>query len=355
MSGLDDSRKPTEADPTLAVRRDISLLRGFAWAIPLGVCGFLLPFVVFGVERVLRFILDSKPPTGDVVTDGAPSSVVCSFVFASSGVACFSVRQGIGYIRSLIAMSLNAILAWIAAGAIWVFVAVLFGPLLHGNVKEARTFFAWFFLEYQYLLFFPMTFLPGAIALVSWQISSITNPIAKADLPPSSAVVRRVSRGLNVFVKLWLCVGLLLALMIALRPVFSQSRIRLLAEGVVLWHGRPLGGVALAFYPVLDAGRLGQPARQENQLQTESDGHFLILTWPEWRKANPSKGEFAVTVSPAPDDAGQPRISAEAREAIRSFASPQDTTIRVTIVARNRSGLRIELSEWCSRRDGRKE
>lgn len=323
MSHLDDSRKPTEADSPLATRWGIDLSRGFVWAVPLGACGFLLPFVVFGAERVLRFICDSEPPTGDLLTDGAPSSIVCSFVFASSAVACFSVRQGIGYIRSLIAMALNALLAGIAAGAIGVF----FGPLLHGNVKEARSFFAWFCLEYQYLLFFPMTFLPGAIALVFWQIYSAANPIAKAAPRPSSAVVQRTSRCFSVLMELWLCLGLLLVLMITLRPVFSQSRVRLLAEGVVLWHGQPVGGTAVAFYPVLNTGELGTPAREENQLPKRSDGRFRIHTWPEWRKANPSKGEFAVTVSPAPGDLGQPPISAEVREAIRSFALPEDTPI----------------------------
>jgi hypothetical protein len=307
-----------------------------------------LPFVVFGVERVLRLVFADEPHVDrGLAADGAASAVVCSFVFAASAVANFSPSRRVGYVRAIFAMSLCAFVALFMAVVVWIFAF----PVDHGNPKAATSFLVWFCLEYQYLLIFPLTFLPGAVAFTCWRISTTTESAANAASLGSPIIARQTSRPLNA-VELLLCVSLLLALMTFLRPVFSQSRAQLLAEGVVLWHGQPVGGATVAFYPVLNAGRLGTPAHQEDRPATQSDGRFRILTWPEWRKTNPSKGEFAVTVTPATDDGRSP-ISAQVSEAIRPFALSESTPIRVTILARNRSGLRIELSEWCSRRDSR--
>ena len=170
-----------------------------------------------------------------------------------------------------------------------------------------------------------------------------------SDHPHSSRIARLMCRRFTL-VELLVCLALIGVCVALLRPVHSQSRVQLLAEGVLLWHGQPVGGARVQFYPVLKAGRLGEAARQESQLRTEPDGQFLILTFPGWRERNPTVGEFAVTVSPSAD-LGSGHIPAEERDAIRPFASPQDTPIRVTIVEGKRTGIRIELSEWCSPTD----
>jgi hypothetical protein len=347
MPSLD---KPSEADSTIAAIRGTSLSRGLAWAIPLGVCGFMLPFVVFGVERVLRFYFsDESHFDRGLVADGAASAIICLFIFASSAMAHFTPCRGIGYIRSLIVMTVFAFVALIGAVVVWIF----FSPFDHGNPKTAENFFVWFSLEYQYLLVFPVIFLPGAIGFTYCQISTSAKSAENATSTQSSIAVRQSVCQYNIL-ELLLCMALILFVMTFLRPVFSQRRAQPLAEGVLLWHDQPIAGANVKFYPVLKGGHLGEPARQGMQEYTGPDGQYLIHTFPEWRKTNPTVGEFAVAVALSTDVERQ-GISAEEMDAMEKFASPQSTPIRVTIVAKKRSGIHIELSEWFSPKNRRHE
>jgi hypothetical protein len=343
MPTLDE---PSKNDSTIATNRETSILRGLAWAILLGVCGFVLPFVVFGVERVIRFAFaDEQHFDRGLVADGAASAIVCLFIFASSAIANFSPRRGIGFTRSLIVMTVYAFLSLIASGIAWIF-------FLHfdlGNPKTAENLFIWFASEYAYLLIFPAIFLPGAIGFTYWQISKAGKSAGNATSTQSSTVARQDCCQCTLG-ELLLSVALIFASMMFLRPIFSQSRAQLLAEGVLFWHDQPVAGATIEFYPVLKGGRLGEPARQATQEYTGPDGQFLIHTFPVWRKTNRTVGEFAVVVTLSADVERQ-EIIAEEMDAMKKFASPKSTPIQITIVARKRSGIHIELSEWCSPRN----
>ncbi|MEN6365695.1 MAG: hypothetical protein ABFC88_02645 [Thermoguttaceae bacterium] len=340
---MPNHNQPPKRESAIDAERQASLARGFVWALPFGVCGFLVPFAVLGIERILRMLLtDVEPSELNVelymlATNGAASAVVCSLIFASAAVASFSPPRGIGYVRSLIAMAGYAIVAMIAAVAIWIFLC----PFDRGNPKTAKDFFVWFYLTYQYLLVFPATFIPGVAAFTWWQIARD----ADITTPSQSATLEQRNRPKCTLVELLVCVTLVLAWIVFLRPVFSQSRAQLLAEGDILWHGQPVNGATVEFYPVLKSGHLGQPVHQD----TPPDGHFCVYTFPEWRKTNSTTGEFAVTVSLPPDKPNP--IPGQKLDAIKVFASPQTTPIRVTIAKRKRNETRIELSEWCSLRE----
>lgn len=345
-----DSIESPKSVSTAAPDRRTSLVRGLGWAIPLGICGFFVPYAVLGLETLLRIVFaDSTPLDGAtelrrLVGDCAPSAIVCSLIFASSAVASFSPSRSIGYVRSLIVMTAYAFVALIAAFAVN---RIFFFD--RRNPKEASDLWLWLYLEYQYLRVLPVTFLPGAIAFTYWQILIGASSTTRADQPHSSRIARLMCSKFTL-VELLVCVALIGVCFAFLRPVYSRSRVQLLAEGVLLWHGEPVGGTTVEFYPVLKGGRLGEPARQESQLRTLPDGQFLVLTFPKWRKTNPTVGEFAVTISPAADLAPG-HIAAEEMHAIKPFASPQETPIRVAIVEGRRTDIRIELSEWCSPKD----
>ncbi len=71
-------------------------------------------------------------------------------------------------------------------------------------------------------------------------------------------------RGITL-VELLCCVLLIFVCIALLRPALSQSRARLLAEGVLLWHGQPVVGATVEFHPVLEGDRLGPPSRYAAQ------------------------------------------------------------------------------------------
>lgn len=336
---------------TVAPGRRTSLVRGLAWAVPLGICGFFVPYAVLGLETLLRIVLADMTPLERVTDlrrfagDGAASALVCSLIFASAAVVNFSPRRGIGYVRSLIAMELYAFVAFIAAFLLTISFFSMFPFLDFGNPKEAKNLCAWVFLEHPELAVFPATFLPGVIALTYFLIGA--SRTASTDGPRSSRS-ERLTRRKTTLVELLLCVTLIAGCITSLRPVYSQSRAQLLAEGVLLWRAQPVGGARVEFYPVLKGGGLGEPAYPEPR--TEPDGRFLVLTFPKWRETNPTVGEFAVTISPAADLAPG-HILAEEIDATRPLASPQETPIRVTIAEGRRTDVRIELSDWCSPED----
>jgi hypothetical protein len=337
------SDESTNTDSAILATRQTSLLRGFAWGLFLGVCGFALPFVLFGVERVLRDLFSDEPHfSRGLAADSAASAVVFFFIFAAAAVAHFSPSRSTGFLRSLLAMTAFAFPALIAS--------IVVCNLFHfdpGNSKHEPNFFKWFFLEYKYLTNFPAIFLPGAIAFTYWRITSAARTAAKATL----SVVRK-RRSLHTVEVLLLCISLLLFLMTFLRPVFSQRRIQPLAEGVLLLRDRPVAGAIIVFYPVQKNGQFGEPARSASQDYTEPDGQFIVHTIPKWRESNRTVGQFAVTVAFSAD-VEHPNISAAEMEALKRFADPETTPIHLTISAKKRDGLCIELSEWLSAEEHR--
>jgi hypothetical protein len=84
----------------------------------------------------------------------------------------------------------------------------------------------------------------------------------------------------------------------------------------------------------------------------EPDGQFIVHTIPKWRESNRTVGQFAVTVAFSAD-VEHPNISAAEMEALKRFADPETTPIHLTISAKKRDGLCIELSEWLSAEEHR--
>jgi hypothetical protein len=341
MGDTTESPKPLS---TVGFERRPSLMRGFGWAVPLGICGLFVPYAMLGLETVIQTIGSGKTLPQDAAVlkglagDRAPAAMVCSLIFAASAVASFSPSRSIGYVRSFIIMTAYAFVAIVAA--IVINMIFFFDDR---NPKEAGNPWLWLYLEYQYLRVFPVTFLPGVIAFTYWQIQSGTSPATRVDQPQSSRFARLTCSQCTL-VELLLCVALMGICLEFLRPVRSQRRHQLLAEGVLLWHGQPVDGAALEFYPELEGKRFGEPVR--SYARTSREGHFYIYTHPKWRKVYPTVGEFAVTIYPAPELVPG-HIFAEEPTA-RAFASLQETPIRVAIMEEERTGIRIDMSEWCS-------
>jgi len=112
-----DPYKTPISSPTLSGDRCMSLIRGIAWAIPLGACGFCAPFLALGVVLLMRMMFTDMLPFDraaefrELPINGISSAVVCSLMFAFSALANFSPCRGIGFIRSLLVMGVVVIVA----------------------------------------------------------------------------------------------------------------------------------------------------------------------------------------------------------------------------------------------------
>ncbi len=127
---------------------------------------------------------------------------------------------------------------------------------------------------------------------------------------------------------------------IVIWPDIGSFQRKVLVEGIVRWHGKPLKFVFVTVYPVLHDGTLGEPAITESS-PTSGDGRFTIITWRSWRSRYPSPREIVLKVD-APDD-----LIGDSREdfdRITRYEDPETSPLRIHIEGTGSDFLRIELS-----------
>ena len=147
--------------------RRTSLTRGVAWAIPLGLCGFCVPFAVLGVPVLIRVIFTDMQPFdrdaefSELFHNAIGSAYLLSLMFAASAVANFSPRQGIGFVRSLlVTLCLLFIILIVSTAA-----AAILAPYLIGTYSGLRSPLLAAFSVIEIA-----TFLVGVVVFTHWQI-----------------------------------------------------------------------------------------------------------------------------------------------------------------------------------------
>ena len=142
---------------------------------------------------------------------------------------------------------------------------------------------------------------------------------------------RRLLTALAVCVVLWL----------AIAPHLGSYDPEVLAEGIVLWRGRPVEFAIVRAYPVLRNGKIGEPAPFAPYIDTSDEGRFAIVTGRSWRYRYPAPNQLVVTVRVF-DDAID--FSPEECDRILSYEDPSTSPFRVNVEGTGSEFLRIELS-----------
>jgi hypothetical protein len=152
--------------PSVSADRHVNLTRGLAWAIPFGVCGFCIPYIVLEVVLFLRIAFTDMLPFDraadikELPREGVAAAVVCSLLFAWSAFANYSARRGVGFVRSLLVMAsffLVAVCFWRLGVAIF--------DLERGHTYTSSGPYEW--VGYVFLV---VIFLAGAVGFTFWQI-----------------------------------------------------------------------------------------------------------------------------------------------------------------------------------------
>ena len=140
--------------------------RGLVWAIPLGICGFVIPYAVLGAVLLLRIAFTDMLPfdraaeLNELAWKGIAAAVVCSLLFAWSAFANYSARRGVGFVRSLLVMASLFLVATCVAG--WI------GTIF--DLYRGRTYTYSGPNEWVVTLTFFVIFLTGAVGFTFWQI-----------------------------------------------------------------------------------------------------------------------------------------------------------------------------------------
>jgi hypothetical protein len=156
---------PTSS-PSLSADRQVNLLRGLAWAIPFGFCGFWIPYAAIGAALLLRISFTETLPFDraaeikELPSRGFAAAVVCSLLFAWSAFANYSARRGVGFVRSLLVMASLFLVAVFFAG-----VAIPIFGLDRGQTYTSNGPYEWVGI-----LIFAVIFLTGAVGFTLWQL-----------------------------------------------------------------------------------------------------------------------------------------------------------------------------------------
>jgi hypothetical protein len=116
------THKTSKSNQSPSDDRRTSLARGFAWAVPLGVGGFCVPFLVLGLALLGRILFADMPPADraadlrQLPANGIESAVACGLMLAFAALANFSPARGIGFLRSLVVMGVVVLVAFVATG-----------------------------------------------------------------------------------------------------------------------------------------------------------------------------------------------------------------------------------------------
>jgi hypothetical protein len=110
-----DASESLTSIPAVSAVRHTSLVRGLACAILFGVCGFCIPFAVLSIAPLLEIAytrmeaIDRAEAFEQVFEqlfgNAVGCAIVCSVLFATSALANFTPRQGIGFARSFFVMT----------------------------------------------------------------------------------------------------------------------------------------------------------------------------------------------------------------------------------------------------------
>jgi hypothetical protein len=145
--------------------RSWSLLRGLAYAIPLGILGFCIPLITLGGLK-LFYLTDME--WNEIPWNVMGSSIICSVVFAWAAFANFSAVKGIGFIRSLLVIFIFMFIS--------VFVLFLIRVLLFGfprQVYESTLTPSEKLIEKMFAIIYYAIFLSFGIVFTVWQIRRI--------------------------------------------------------------------------------------------------------------------------------------------------------------------------------------
>ncbi len=137
-----------------------SLLRGLAYAVPLGMLGICVPAV--GIV-CLKIVDAAGMEWQDLPGELAHPCFDCAIVFFFSALANYTPKTGIGFIRSIMILGILAIVA--------VFIAVLIFP-----VESYEDPHEWM----RFAAFYAMISVSG-LALTCWQIQRNPKPSQSSD------------------------------------------------------------------------------------------------------------------------------------------------------------------------------
>jgi hypothetical protein len=155
---------PPDAHPSVSSGRQTSLARGLAWAVPLGACGFCVPYLILGAVILLQAAFtDMLPIDRDwewrrLPGNGIAAAVICAMIFAFAAIANFAPRGRIGFIRALLVMATFALVDILAVA-----VAVVLFRL--GPQSYTSDPYAWL----RCTVFLTLLCV-GGIAFIRWQI-----------------------------------------------------------------------------------------------------------------------------------------------------------------------------------------
>lgn len=150
-----------------------SLLRGLKWAVPLGICGFCVPYAVLGTMTLFQTVPTSMMPAEraennrGLAGQGLEAAVICAVFFATAAFANFAPRRGVGLGRSLLVMAQFLLGAFCLTGVVGAIVAP----------DRGRTYIPSGPDEWVFSVIFFATYLAGAGFFTYWQIQ---RPDAKA-------------------------------------------------------------------------------------------------------------------------------------------------------------------------------
>ena len=112
---------PAHQGATHSKRPTNNLVRGFGFAIPLGILGFAIPLTVALVLQLIQTMNSSYAgsPASDSTSlfyEFLDASIGCGVLFALSAILNFSPRIRLGYVRCLLLVGLSAFAGAILSG-----------------------------------------------------------------------------------------------------------------------------------------------------------------------------------------------------------------------------------------------
>ena len=135
---------PASTNRALPPSSGVSVLRGIACAIPASAIGFLIPYVVVGVQPFIRHAffgysaLDRDADLHQLPRFAFTAAAGCAMVFALAAIINYGPARRVGLVRALMYAGLSALLA----GVVAIISTHLLGAVTRGHPPDPKLLIA---------------------------------------------------------------------------------------------------------------------------------------------------------------------------------------------------------------------